>query len=82
MSSSDATISPPSLEPEQTVAGRDALAAGGKGEKDIEELADATSKKAPKGWRKFLLVSLLCGAQLFDVFTACTAMAALPTVRR
>lgn len=37
--------------------------------------------EAPKGWRKLLLVSLLCGAQFFDIFTACSAIAALPTVR-
>ena len=34
----------------------------------------------PRGWRKVLLVSLLCGAQFFDLFTACSAIAALPTV--
>lgn len=36
----------------------------------------------PKGWKKTLLVSLLCGAQLFDIFSASSAIAALPTVCR
>ena len=49
---------------------------------DVEEPVDASQVEAPKGWRKGLLVSLLCGAQLFDIFTACSAMAALPTVRK
>lgn len=34
-----------------------------------------------KGLRRFLLVACLCLAQYFDIFTACSAIAALPTVR-
>ncbi|KAJ3552365.1 hypothetical protein NM688_g4188 [Phlebia brevispora] len=34
----------------------------------------------PTGWRKIVLVTILCGAQFFDIFTACSAIAALPTI--
>lgn len=37
---------------------------------------------SPKGWQKFLLVTILCGAQFFDIFTGCAAITALPTVCR
>ena len=46
---------------------------------DIEQYT--SMHESPKGWNKALLVSLLCGAQFFDVFTGSSAIAALPTVR-
>lgn len=73
--SSVTTINPPILQ----------IAAAQEKEKQVAVDVTVTEQEAehppvPKGWRKALLVSLLCGAQFFDIFTACSAIAALPTV--
>ena len=48
---------------------------------DVQEVEATSLSETPRGWRKFVLVTLLTGAMFFDIVAACSAMAALPTVR-
>ncbi|PSS37253.1 hypothetical protein PHLCEN_2v891 [Hermanssonia centrifuga] len=48
---------------------------------EVVRTDDSAEPSSPlKGFRKALLVSLLCAAQFFDIFTASAAIAALPTI--